>query len=111
MHRISDFRFWIVDWRGELAGAVHQRVNPKSKIHNPKSAAVWLAVISCLWPARAMACPLCKESLFDPAQLQQKLSLARGYALSITLLLVVPLVLVAGIATLIVRAHRRKQHV
>ena len=62
-------------------------------------------------PASTLACPLCKESLFDPAQLQQKLSLAKGYALSITLLLVVPLVLVAGIATLIVRAHRRKQHV
>ena len=52
------------------------------------------------------ACPGCKEALFDPGQLQQKLSTAKGYALSITLLLCVPVTLIGGIATLIVRARR-----
>ena len=55
----------------------------------------------------ASACPACKESLFDPSQLHQKLSAAKGYALSIGLLLSVPSALVGGIALLIVRAARR----
>ena len=59
------------------------------------------------FPAVASACPGCKEALFDPGQLQQKLATARGYALSIGLLLAVPFGLVAGVAALIVRATRR----
>ena len=57
-------------------------------------------------PAVLMACPACKEALFDPSQLHQKLSAAKGYALSIALLLSVPSALVGGIALLIVRASR-----
>ena len=70
-----------------------------------------LVVILCV-PAAVMACPLCKESLFDPSQLHQKLSMARGYALSIGLLLAVPLGLVVGVTTLIARAqrHARVRH-
>ncbi len=60
-----------------------------------------------VWPAAVLACPLCKEALFEVGQLQQKLSTARGYALSITLMLAVPSVLIAGIATLVVRSSRR----
>ena len=56
----------------------------------------------------ASACPACKEALFDPSQLHQKLSAAKGYALSIMLLLLVPSVLVGGITLLIVRASRRR---
>ena len=56
----------------------------------------------------ARACPLCKEALFDPGQLHQKLALARGYALSIGLMLAMPLALVAGLTLMIVRAQRRK---
>jgi hypothetical protein len=62
-----------------------------------------LAVASIAW-----ACPGCKEALFDPGQLAQKLSAARGYAISIGLLLAVPFVLVAGTTALIVRAQRRR---
>jgi hypothetical protein len=57
------------------------------------------------------ACPLCKEALFDPGQLQQKLSTAKGYAMSIALLLSIPAALVGGVAALILRAHRRHKNV
>jgi len=50
-----------------------------------------------------MACPGCKEALFDPGELPQKLSTARGYALSIGLMLAVPLLLIASVTTLVVR--------
>lgn len=70
----------------------------------------WLLMAGCwlLEPAVGWACPGCKEALFDPGQLAQKLSTARGYAISIGLLLAVPVALVAGTAALIVRAQRRK---
>jgi len=64
-----------------------------------------------VWPARVMACPLCKEALFDPGQMHQRLATAKGYALSIALLLSVPAALVAGVTALIVRAHKRNKHV
>ena len=63
-----------------------------------------------LFPIVAMACPMCKESLFDPGQLPQKLSTARGYALSIGLMLAVPAALIAGVTMLVVRAARRAKH-
>ena len=66
---------------------------------------------SFLLPVGAEACPLCKEALFDPGQLQQKLSTAKGYALSILLLLSVPVALIGGITTLIARAQHRRQHI
>ena len=53
------------------------------------------------------SCPGCKEALFDPAGLPQRLSTARGYALSIGLLLTIPAGLVGTLTALIVRAHRR----
>lgn len=59
--------------------------------------------------AAAWACPTCKEALFEPEQLAQKLSTAKGYALSIALLLTMPAVLVSGVAMLVVRAHRQKR--
>ena len=58
--------------------------------------------------ALAQACPGCKEALFDPAELPQRLSAAKGYALSIGLLLAVPAALVGGLTWLIVRAQRRR---
>ena len=51
----------------------------------------------------AEACPACKEALFDPGQLHQKLSAAQGYALSIIVLLSVPALLIAGVTALMVR--------
>ncbi len=57
--------------------------------------------------AEVLACPGCSEALFDPAQAEQAVRTARGFAWSIYTLLAVPVLLVAGIATLIVRASRR----
>ena len=62
----------------------------------------------CLLPSTGWSCPGCKEALFDPAQLPQRLSTARGYALSIGLLLMVPATLIGGLTALIVRAQRRR---
>ena len=98
MKRILDFRFSILDC--VTSG------NLKSKIQNPK----FLLLVGFsffVFSAVVWACPFCKEALFDPGQLQQKLSTARGYAMSIALFLSVPAVLVGGVAALIVRASRR----
>lgn len=65
--------------------------------------AAWMAPA-----ATALACPACKEALFDPAQARQIMSAAGGYALSIGLLLGVPFALVGGLALMIVRQARRK---
>ena len=75
-----------------------------------KSFDLWVVILSfafLLLPSLAMACPLCKEALFDPGQAQQKFAAAKGYALSIGLLLAMPLGLILGIAALIVHAQRR----
>jgi len=72
------------------------------------SASLLFAVLF-VFPAVAGACPGCKESLFDPTQLHQKLSTAKGYALSIGLLLAMPAGLVGALALLIVRAQRHHQ--
>ena len=70
--------------------------------------AFYLLTSTRLFSAAVWACPGCKEALFDPGQLSQKLSTARGYALSIGLLLAVPVGLVGGIAALIILAQRRQ---
>jgi hypothetical protein len=106
MKRILDFRFWILDY-GILAN------NPKSKIQNPKCERIYaslllLALVLLSMVPQAEGCPGCKEALFDPAQLSQKLATAKGYALSIGLLLAVPFALVGAIAAIVVRAQRRK---
>jgi len=73
----------------------------------------WLLIAACwLLIARdALACPLCKEALFDPSQLHQRISTAKGYALSIGLLLLVPTGLIAGVAMSIIRSARRAQRI
>ncbi|MBI3011455.1 MAG: hypothetical protein HYY58_03050 [Candidatus Omnitrophica bacterium] len=101
--QIFDFGFWILDYA--------RHVNLKSKIQNLKFPALHIAFLTSLTAmltlaGAVMACPLCKESLFDPTQLQQKLSMAKGYALSIGLLLAMPAGLVGALALLIVRAQR-----
>jgi len=72
-------------------------------------AALFLAalLLALSLPSIANACPGCKEALFDPGQLQQKLAMAKGYALSIGLLLAVPFGLVAA-GVLLVSASRRR---
>ena len=104
--QIFDFGFWILDYV--------RCVNLKSKIQNLKFPVLHAAFLTSLTvmltlAEAAMACPGCKESLFDPAQLPQRLATARGYALSIGLMLAMPLGLVAGVALLILRAQHRKR--
>ena len=70
---------------------------------------IGLLAFCLLVPAIVMACPACKEALFDPGQLKQTLATAKGYAMSIALLLSVPAALIGGTAALIVRAHRRQR--
>lgn len=55
------------------------------------------------------ACPGCKEALFEPDKVQQQLSTARGYALSIGLMLLVPVGLIGGVTFSVVRASRRNK--
>ena len=79
-----------------------------SKRHAACGAAWWLVVFGLLsGAATGWACPGCKEALFDPGQLHQKLWAAKGYALSIGLLLLAPAILVAALALMIVRGARR----
>ena len=69
----------------------------------------WIGVvIGLLAPAAAWACPGCKEALFDPAQGEQVVRTAQGYALSIGLLLVTPALCVGGLTWWIVRQARRR---
>ena len=94
-----------------------QKATPPFKSQNFEWSLVVLTVTVLLltWhfilPIGAEACPACKEALFDPGQLHQKLSTAKGYALSILLMLSVPIALIGSITTLIVRAQRYKQGV
>ena len=83
---------------------------PNSKFQIPNFL-IGLLAFCLLVPAIVMACPACKEALFDPGQLKQTLATAKGYAMSIALLLSVPAALLVGTAALIVRAHRRQKHV
>ena len=74
------------------------------------ASALGLAVaFACVLPMAVWACPMCKEALFDPAQAQQVLKAAKGYALSIGLLVGTPMLLVGGLATLILRQSRRRR--
>lgn len=59
------------------------------------------------WAALASACPACKEALLDPTQAQHLLQSAKGYALSIGLMLGMPLVLIGAVATSIAVHARR----
>lgn len=62
-----------------------------------------------LLPGLAEACPGCKEALFDPGQLPQKLATAKGYAVSIGILLSVPFLIIAGFAAWIAHNSRRNK--
>ncbi len=55
----------------------------------------------------AHACPGCKEALFDPQQLPQRLRAAQGYAWSIAALLLVPAAMIGGLVGWIVFSQRR----
>lgn len=60
-------------------------------------------------PTWAAACPGCKEALFDPAQLPQKLATAKAYAVSIGVMLAVPTLLIGGLTALIVSSVRHRR--
>ena len=69
--------------------------------------AFYLLSYCLVFPAVVFACPGCKEALFDPRELPQRLATARGYALSIGLMLAMPLGLVGGLGAAIIRSSRR----
>jgi len=98
MKRIFDFRFSILDYASS--------VNPKSEIQNPQLLML-TGLFFFVFSGIAWACPFCKDALFDVSQARQGLQTAQGYAWSIGLLLGVPIGLIGGIATLIMRAQRR----
>jgi uncharacterized membrane protein YozB (DUF420 family) len=61
-----------------------------------------------LLPVNASACPGCKEAAFDTAeQSRAKLASAKGYGLSIGLMLLVPVSLIGGIGITIARGAKR----
>ena len=85
---------------------------PHSALRTPhcQIAGAFLMLVAMMFaPAIGGACPGCKESLFDPGQLPQRLAIAKGYALSIGLMLAVPLGLVGGLTVLIVRSARSRR--
>ena len=69
--------------------------------HNLVVLALWL-----LTPTAALACPACKDAVFDSSQAQQTTQRAKGFAVSIALMLGMPALLIGGVATSVVLAHR-----
>ena len=103
MNQIFDFGCRISDWK---TGPEFSR-NPQSVAPRPNLLVLSaLLILALLIPAMVWACPDCKEVLFDPGQLQQKLSTARGYAISIGMLLTVPAGLIGGLVTLVLKSRR-----
>ena len=95
MKRILDFGLWILG------------CNLKSKIKNPKFLS--LVILCCVaFSLPVAACPGCKEALFDPGKLSEKLATSKAYAISIGLMLAMPFLLVGTIALKIVRARTRR---
>ncbi|MBI3323375.1 MAG: hypothetical protein HYZ95_02800 [Candidatus Omnitrophica bacterium] len=72
-----------------------------------RRAAGLLVLVLFLFTGVAWACPMCKEALADPARARTVTRAAKGYAVSIAALIGMPFLLVGGVATLIVRGHRR----
>jgi hypothetical protein len=67
------------------------------------------ALVLGFWVPPAIGCPGCKDALVEPSELPQRLGLARGFTVSIGVMLAVPAALLAGLAALIVRsAHRAR---
>jgi hypothetical protein len=89
-----------------------QKVKPQFKSQNFD---FWVVVLTfafllLTFTGVVWACPGCKEALFDPGQLKQRRSTARGYALSIGLMLAVPALLVVGLSAGIIRSARRRKN-
>ena len=67
------------------------------------------AVVMFLFAQAAHACPGCKEALFDPGQLAEKIATEKGYAFSIGVLLAVPFFLTGGLIAAVARSIRRQK--
>ncbi|MBI3087327.1 MAG: DUF420 domain-containing protein [Candidatus Omnitrophica bacterium] len=57
----------------------------------------------------AEACPMCSEALFAPGEGAARAGLVKGYAVSVAVLLGIPLLLIGGIAAMVVRAAHPKK--
>ena len=69
----------------------------------------WIFIGSAAFSSAASACPGCKEAVFDtPVEAEQKQDTARGYAVSIGLMLSVPAVLIGAVSFRSVRSARRQ---
>lgn len=82
---------------------------PNSAFRIPNLLAIGVFVSLFAFPAAVRACPGCKEALIEPAQALQKQSTARGYNLSIALMLAVPATLIGATSALVVRSGRRNR--
>ena len=58
-------------------------------------------------PVLAWACPWCKDALFSPGEAASQNGAAKGYALSIGLLLGLPVLMLSVIALAVIRSARR----
>ncbi len=77
----------------------------------------WLLAIGCRLlsvvcfliglPALVLACPLCKDALIDAAQTGAQARMVRGLAMTTGALIIVPLLLVGGIAGRLMWSARR----
>ena len=99
--RISNFGFRIANWSSNPQFAIR---NSQFRTRGLPLAQGCLAVLLfLLMPLMAWACPGCKEALVEPGELPQRLALAKGYALSIGLLLGMPALLVSGVTLRLMR--------
>ena len=70
--------------------------------------AAWFVGAWVLFAPTALACPGCKEAAFDTAeQAQQRMASAKGYGLTIALLLLVPASAVSCVAWKVVGSARK----
>ena len=86
-----------------------QQAKRNPAIHQSKllTVALYFCLLTFECCLSASACPGCKEALFEPGKIAERVAIARGYALSIALLLGIPVALLGTIAILLVRARRR----
>ena len=66
-----------------------------------------LLVLMCFSAQGALACPWCKDALFSPGESASQSGAAKGYALSIGLLLGLPVLMLSVIALAVIRSARR----
>ena len=80
------------------------------KLLVPAAYCLLLTAYFVLAETAVLACPLCKEALFSPGEAAAQSRVVQGYAISIAVLLGIPILLVGGLALWLVRSARRTKH-